>query len=42
MLKEVCMRSGAEEFELELSAWSVLGQRALSTPCYEPDFDAVR
>mmetsp|Transcript_7419 Transcript_7419/g.21935 ORF Transcript_7419/g.21935 Transcript_7419/m.21935 type:complete len:754 (-) Transcript_7419:297-2558(-) len=37
----VLIHTGAEEFELELSAWSVLGQRALSSQSYEPDFDAV-
>lgn len=33
--------TGAEDFELELGPWSVLGQRALVAPRFEPDFDAV-
>lgn len=35
-----CAAAGAEDFELELGPWSVLGQRALVAP-FEPDFDAV-
>lgn len=33
--------AGAEDFELELGPWSVLGQRALVAPNFQPDFDAV-
>ena len=33
--------SGAEDFELELGPWSMLGQRALASPDFEPDFEAV-
>lgn len=36
-----CAWTGAEDFELELGPWSVLGQRALVAPHFEPDFDAV-
>lgn len=37
----VLIHTGAEDFELELGPWSVLGQRALVVPRFEPDFDAV-
>lgn len=34
--------AGIESFELELGPWSVLGNKALSTTSYVPDFSAVR
>lgn len=37
----VLIHTGAESFEMELGPWSVLGQKALSTKKYVPDFDAV-
>lgn len=36
------MSTGVEGFELELGPWSVLGNKALSTTSYIPDFTAVR
>ncbi|KAK9793438.1 hypothetical protein WJX73_001824 [Symbiochloris irregularis] len=35
------IRTGIESFELELGPWSILGNKALSTPAYVPDFSAV-
>jgi metal transporter CNNM len=37
----VLIHTGAEDFELELGPWSVLGQRAMVAARFVPDFDAV-
>ena len=34
--------AGSEGFELEMGPWSVLGNKALSSDAYVPDFSAVR
>ena len=36
------MHAGSDGFELEMGPWSVLGNKALSTKGYKPDFSAVR
>lgn len=39
---EDMLRAGSEGFELEMGPWSVLGNKALSSDAYVPDFSAVR
>lgn len=38
---QVLIRTGAEGFELDVGAWSHLGNKALTTEQYAPDFDAA-
>ncbi|MEW5319026.1 MAG: hypothetical protein WDW38_010202 [Sanguina aurantia] len=38
---KVLIRTGAEGFELDVGAWSHLGNKALTTEQYAPDFDAA-
>lgn len=38
---KVLIRTGAEGFELDMGPWSVIGNKALTSSTYVPDFDAA-